>query len=217
MLFFIVQPFTRNLEVSAALDEPVTAENNAFEEPSESESRVEATEPENDTYDEIYDLPSKITLNKSNATIRISGAKLVLEATTEPYDTPIKWVSSDNNIAIVDGNGVVTGVGIGTAVITATPMDGYGQSASCRVTVNKAIHNYLITEKHLKALGWSEITEEMIIELNNCQKEYKMPMPHWELICSTLSMTRPQTPLHLSSNPYPPQQTGLAEIFILPA
>ncbi len=65
------------------------------------------------------------------------GNKLQLSATVTPqnaFDTSLVWSSSDETVATVDGFGLVTSVGYGTAIITATAADG-GASGSCSVTV----------------------------------------------------------------------------------
>ena len=62
--------------------------------------------------------------------------------TFEPADTDdskeVTWSSDDTAVAVVDSEGRVTGISEGTAVITATAVDG-GHTASCTVTV-KEIH-----------------------------------------------------------------------------
>ena len=45
------------------------------------------------------------------------------------------WTSSNEAVATVDANGVVTAIALGEAVITATTTDGSDLSASCQVTV----------------------------------------------------------------------------------
>ena len=59
-----------------------------------------------------------------------------LAASVQPAGatTSIAWQSSDTGVATVDSNGVVTAVGKGTALITATTQDG-GYTASCAVYV----------------------------------------------------------------------------------
>lgn len=83
-----------------------------------------------------------------SAALTITGVApnptLTLKATVEPADVSQKvtWSSSDTAIATVGQDGVVTAVGTGTAVITAT--NEYGASASCSVPVSKstvAIHD----------------------------------------------------------------------------
>lgn len=64
-----------------------------------------------------------------------------LTATIMPADAgnkAVKWSSSDEKIAKVDENGMVTAVGADKATITATTVDG-GFTASCTVSVNKPI------------------------------------------------------------------------------
>ena len=50
-------------------------------------------------------------------------------------DRTVTWMSDNEEVATVDGNGLVTAVGEGKATITATANDGSGVSASCVVTV----------------------------------------------------------------------------------
>ena len=73
-----------------------------------------------------------ITLNHSS--ISISGATTSqLTATTTPTGGTVTWASSDTSVATVSSNGLVTGVGNGTATITATSGD---VSATCTATVS---------------------------------------------------------------------------------
>lgn len=80
--------------------------------------------------------------------LSLSQTSLVLgegtTATLTPSITPssagnktLIWTSSNESIATVDANGVVTAVAIGTATITATTQDGSNLSASCEVTVTE--------------------------------------------------------------------------------
>ncbi|MCE5234817.1 MAG: Ig-like domain-containing protein [Clostridiaceae bacterium] len=68
------------------------------------------------------------------------GASFKLSAKAEPenaYDASLRFYSSDETVATVDESGLVTSVGFGTAVITASSNDGSGQKASCTVRVEK--------------------------------------------------------------------------------
>lgn len=66
------------------------------------------------------------------------GAQTGLTAEVSPESAPDKsltWASSDESVATVDGEGNVTAVSTGTAVITATATDGSGVSGTCTVRV----------------------------------------------------------------------------------
>lgn len=56
-------------------------------------------------------------------------------------DKSIIWSSSDETVATVDAAGLVTGVGEGTAIITATAGDGSGVTGQCVVTVGSSLPN----------------------------------------------------------------------------
>lgn len=83
-----------------------------------------------------------IRLNKSEVTLE-EGNSETLIATVEPANASNKnvvWSSGDLSVATVDQNGTVTGIGAGTAVITATTEEG-GLSAACNVTVDEKDNN----------------------------------------------------------------------------
>lgn len=66
------------------------------------------------------------------------GTKEQLTATVAPDDADnlgLTWTSDNEEVATVDGSGLVTAVSEGTATITATANDGSGVAASCVVTV----------------------------------------------------------------------------------
>ena len=80
---------------------------------------------------------TSVSLNKASTTIA-AGATETLVATVEPSNASnktISWTSSDNDVATVDSNGVVTGVGAGTATITATSAADNTKYDTCDVTV----------------------------------------------------------------------------------
>ena len=75
-----------------------------------------------------------VTLNKSSFELT-KTFEATLTATVTPDDATdptVTWTTSDESVATVDANGKVTGVGAGTATITATAGK---KSASCAVTV----------------------------------------------------------------------------------
>ncbi len=77
---------------------------------------------------------TSITLNHSELEIDIDQTEL-LSYTIEPFnaDGTITWSTSDENIATIREDGIVTGVNSGTATITATATNGV--TATCEVTV----------------------------------------------------------------------------------
>lgn len=83
---------------------------------------------------------SSITLNQTNLEI-VSGDTYLLTATITPSNATNKdvtWSSNNNSIATVNSNGLVTGVGVGNAIITCQAQDGSGVMATCNITVNAA-------------------------------------------------------------------------------
>lgn len=80
---------------------------------------------------------TKLTLSESSAEVSI-GKTLTLSCTIEPTDATNKelvWSSSDETIATVDAQGVVTGVKAGTVTITVTSKSNPSVKATCTVTV----------------------------------------------------------------------------------
>lgn len=77
-----------------------------------------------------------ITLSEQRAELKV-GETVSITATVLPENTTDKkviWTSSDESIATVDGNGIITAVAVGNATITATCGEA---TASCAVTVTE--------------------------------------------------------------------------------
>ena len=80
-----------------------------------------------------------VSLNKTGIEIVIGVAQTLI-ATVLPEnaaDKSVTWASSDESIAAVSSDGVVTGVAVGSAVITVTTRDG-GKKATCTVSVSES-------------------------------------------------------------------------------
>lgn len=83
---------------------------------------------------------TSISLDKTSETIYIND-NLQLTATVGPDDATDKsvtWSSNNTSVATVSSSGKVTGIGAGTATITAKTTDGSALTATCTVTVNEA-------------------------------------------------------------------------------
>ena len=79
---------------------------------------------------------TEVTLNRYGLPLK-AGEVYDLTATVAPEvvtETNLLWSSSNEAVAAVDANGVVTAVGAGSAVVTATTADGL-YSAACEVVV----------------------------------------------------------------------------------
>jgi len=81
------------------------------------------------------DEETTIELDRTSAEVE-EGKTITLTATVTPPAT-VTWTSSDNDVATVDENGVVTGIKAGIATITASTPD--GKTAQCIVTVIPAV------------------------------------------------------------------------------
>ena len=90
-----------------------------------------------------------ISLDKNEVSLKPTQT-VVLTETIQPYDTSNKkvtWSSSDDNIAKVDTNGLVTAIAVGEATITATTTDGTNLSATCKVTVVPTLAETITLDK----------------------------------------------------------------------
>jgi uncharacterized protein YjdB len=93
---------------------------------------------------------SGVTLSQNDAVLTVGGETLTLTATVAPAnakDKTVTWTTSNDAVATVDANGVVTAVSAGTATITATATNGTDdtsddKTATCTVTVTQ---NYKVT------------------------------------------------------------------------
>jgi len=79
---------------------------------------------------------SNIEIEKEIKLLRTTSTTLAPTVTPELADNKtLKWTSDNENIATVTQEGVVKGVNVGSANITATTTDGTELSATCKVTV----------------------------------------------------------------------------------
>ena len=98
---------------------------------------------------------TSVELNSNKLEIETDDHKRLV-ATINPSETTddktITWTSSNNNVATVS-DGVVTGVSVGTATITATTTN--GKTATCEVTVKKGTVG-VTYRTHVQSYGWQD-------------------------------------------------------------
>ena len=105
---------------------------------------------------------ASVLLDKSEATLN-AGESLTLAVTILPEDATDKsvtWTSSNDDVATVSSDGVVTAVGAGTADITATANDGSGLSATCVVTVKEQV-----------TISWEQTIEAVVGDVVTLEAE----------------------------------------------
>jgi len=79
-----------------------------------------------------------ITIDKASLSLLSGGKNGELTAKLLPETAvkrQIKWTSSDENVATVSSNGIVTPISVGETIITAAAADNEKLTASCNVTV----------------------------------------------------------------------------------
>ena len=78
----------------------------------------------------------------------------------------VTWVSSDHDVATVDGEGMVVPVGPGSATITATTVDG-GYTASCAVTVKQHVTGIALDKSTAEIKGADSIELKATVAPDN--------------------------------------------------
>ena len=80
--------------------------------------------------------PTSVTLSQSTCALSVGDSELLTATVSPDYATnkSVSWSTSDATVATVSSTGLVTALGVGTATITATTVDG-GKTATCTVTV----------------------------------------------------------------------------------
>lgn len=108
----------------------------------------------------------EITLDKTEVSL-YKGETTELTANVTPENAKVTWSSSDEKVAIVDENGKVIAIGVGTATITAETED--GSKATCIVTVQEKSEEPSIPEeiKEVTYIPKEESEEKANKELSN--------------------------------------------------
>ena len=93
-------------------------------------------------------LATEIILNETNKILSVNET-FKLTATITPdiaSNKTVSWTSSNNAVATVDSEGLVTALAAGTARITATTTDGSNLSASCNVSITQLATSISLNE-----------------------------------------------------------------------
>ena len=95
-----------------------------------------------------------LTLNKTSVVVNGNVKTVQIVATILPQNATnksVKWVSSNPDVASVDGTGLVTIHKKGVAVITATAADGSGKTGKCSILVRSTVANAAVPEARIYA------------------------------------------------------------------
>lgn len=98
---------------------------------------------------------SGISLDSSTLQLFVGGSVSTLKATVSPStasNAAVTWSSSDPAVATVDSEGGVMPVATGSAVITATSVDG-GFAAVCAVSVTQAVEGVSLDKESVAIIG----------------------------------------------------------------
>ena len=111
-----------------------------------------------------------ITLDKSEISLEVTQTAELTATVLPEYttDKTVFWLSSNDAVATVDANGVVTAVAIGETTITATTADGSNLSATCKVTVEPTLAESITlnqTEISLEATETATLVATILPEL----------------------------------------------------
>lgn len=121
-----------------------------------------------------------LTINKSSVNIK-AGESVSLSAGTLPANATersVTWSSSDTSVAVVDENGTVKSVGIGSALITATSNSNTAVTVSCNVKVSIGKVTGLKAEKNTSTsitLTWEKqnnVSGYLICRYDYSKKKY---------------------------------------------
>ena len=111
-------------------------------------------------------LVTSISLSQTSLTIN-SNETAQLTATVSPSETGVpylSWSSSNEDVATVDQNGLVTAVAGGTCTITATATDGSGTYATCVITIGQLVTSITLNETTiaLEIDGYKKLTATVL-------------------------------------------------------
>lgn len=95
-----------------------------------------------------------LTLNKNTLNFNGLESEQLIAAVSPSNATnkKVKWNSSNPSVAMVDSSGLVTGVGVGTATITATTLDGT-YTDNCSVSITQVAATSISIQRDVVYIG----------------------------------------------------------------
>jgi len=124
-----------------------------------------------------YDFMLDSTIEKFVLTPSIAnmnpGEKMQLELDVTPSNIvlpDLSWSSSDTSVATVDGNGLVTAVGLGKATVTVTMSDLGGLTAECQITVTNDLMGYRYYMLEINALQGDGVVQLSEVDLIDAER-----------------------------------------------
>lgn len=104
---------------------------------------------------------TEVSLDQSNVSLIVGGTEQLIATTSTQNETTQKltWISSDENVAVVDSLGLISAVGEGTATISVV-VDDSGKKADCNVTVEKAYMKGIDVSKWQGNIDWSKVKND---------------------------------------------------------
>ena len=117
---------------------------------------------------EVIQLATGVTLSFSSISLD-AGKNKTITATVSPTsatDRTVTWMSSNEKVAKVTGDGTVKAISAGTATITATSADG-AASATCKVTVKQPATKITLSKTSLKVAVGAKSTLKATLEPAN--------------------------------------------------
>lgn len=117
---------------------------------------------------EVVQLATGVTLSFSSISLD-AGKNKTITATVNPSsatDRTVTWMSSNEKVAKVTGDGTVKAISAGTATITATSADG-AAFATCKVTVKQPATKITLSKTSLKVAIGGKATLKATLEPAN--------------------------------------------------
>ena len=117
------------------------------------------------------DCPSVIDLTEADPADRT--LKLVAAVSPDEASGDVTWSSSSTKVAKVNSDGLVTGIAVGSAIITATAADGSGTKGSLTVTVTRLANSIEVTGDQSLVEGKSITLTATVLPSNASNKSVK--------------------------------------------